>query len=462
MNESNLTHSYLKGKLNINARTLNNTILYGNDILKPLKIIKSLKGGVKLYIPDTCSIEFAYQKILCNSMEFRVLECIFFDETYTIETLSEKLFVSTATLRRMIKKINDCLITEDFRIAVNPIRIEGKEERICNFIVHYFLEKSSDEYVLFKKNQLSLVDYMIQTTLKKKNFELTYENLRKIRIWLLVVFNRSKIKQLNTQDFGKKSNPKIAENIFEKFNNYKSLTIQKNPYFFLLNQIFLNKLTYTTKHKLVTQKIYDTQVLSNLRMFDGIITSIVKRLKIDAPKNKEEVLMELCYIANIQYGRSYCIYNKHYIFYQKLANYTLGITDELYEIFYLNMSNRGILVQDYQIYCYIYTMIVYWQGFIPSIKRRLPKIRIGLYFSVDPRYMIVLKDILSSELSEESILTLISEEVFEEKHYDLILTNKQNLEKHSHCLCFPIFPNSKNIEVLREYIKKLQKEIINN
>lgn len=460
IDNTSLSHRNLKEKLNINSRTLNNTIAYGNDILRPLQITKTPKEGINLFIPRMYSLEFVYQQILRNSTEFELLEAIFFDESHTIESLSESLFISAATLRRMIKKINDRLVIEGFKIEGNPLRLNGKEGKICNFIIHYYLEKSSDEYDMLGKNQLNLIDYLIQTTVKEKNLELTHENLKKIRIWMMVMFNRSKIKRLKQQNFKNLSNNIITENVFAKFNKYNSLSIQNNPYFFSLNQILLNKLNYV-HNNLTIQKIHITQDFPVSRVFDTIITNVVNSLKINFPRNKEEILAQLCYMTSIQYGRPYCIYNKHYIFYRKLAKYTLGTTDILFDIFHSNMKDHEITVEDYQIYCYIYTMIIYWDGFIPSIKEKLPKIRVGLYFNVDFKYMDFLKDIINAELSEEIEIILITGEIFDENYYDLILTNKQNLNIRTQCLCFPVFPDKRDIEVLRECIMNLESDIIN-
>lgn len=154
-------------KLHITTRTLQLDMEAINVTITPIEILKNEKNDLFLVIPPNYSMDYIYKAILKNSQNFTVLEKIFLSEDYTIDTLSEKMFVSTSTLRRMIVHINTALNKEDIRITINPIKIIGNERKICNFFIYLISEKYTKDDKPFSRIQMKTIDQMFIYISKK-------------------------------------------------------------------------------------------------------------------------------------------------------------------------------------------------------------------------------------------------------------------------------------------------------
>lgn len=103
-------------------------------------------------IPTNYSRTLIYSYILSDSLEFKLLETVFFLESFSTESLAEKLFISASTLRRLIKTMNKKLVKYNFYISSSPYKLIGSETAIRNFIIHLFFEKYSRQITLFLKS----------------------------------------------------------------------------------------------------------------------------------------------------------------------------------------------------------------------------------------------------------------------------------------------------------------------
>lgn len=138
------TYNYLETQLEINTRTLNNLIDEFNIQCAPLQICRKERGEITILRTKNYSIEYCFQKILSDSIEFDILERLFFISSMTMEELAHATYLSPATLRRKINKMNEVLVNEGFRIELPKMKIVGDEKKICNFIIQYILEKYND------------------------------------------------------------------------------------------------------------------------------------------------------------------------------------------------------------------------------------------------------------------------------------------------------------------------------
>lgn len=118
-----------------------------ND-LKELKVtisklngkISSSPSGISLTLPFHIGIDYFQRLLYKNSPGFNLLELIFFNETYSDDELADLLFMSSATLCRLISKVR--LVLKEYGLNLNsqPFKITGNEILIRNFYATYFSE----------------------------------------------------------------------------------------------------------------------------------------------------------------------------------------------------------------------------------------------------------------------------------------------------------------------------------
>ncbi|MGJ0996293.1 hypothetical protein ACR76W_11890 [Enterococcus casseliflavus] len=72
------TFNQIEKALEINPRTLNSLIKYGNEIFSPGEIYRSKEGIILIHSSETITVKYYYQKILENSLEFNIIESVFF------------------------------------------------------------------------------------------------------------------------------------------------------------------------------------------------------------------------------------------------------------------------------------------------------------------------------------------------------------------------------------------------
>lgn len=98
--------------------------------------------GIRLKKDSETGIQSIYRKILNETLFYKILEKIFFDETLTIDELSEKFFVSSSTVYRSITQIHEHFEKHyQCYIETNPCRLVGNEQNIRLFYRTYFSEK---------------------------------------------------------------------------------------------------------------------------------------------------------------------------------------------------------------------------------------------------------------------------------------------------------------------------------
>lgn len=89
--------------ISCSERIINNDIRYCNALFRESKILTS-QFGIRYTVPPFLGMKRLYQIILEDSVAFRLLEMIFFNDKLNITDLEPHLFISSSALYRMAKK----------------------------------------------------------------------------------------------------------------------------------------------------------------------------------------------------------------------------------------------------------------------------------------------------------------------------------------------------------------------
>lgn len=84
----------------------------------------------QLELKDNATIDVIFSTMLNNSLAFRILEALLFEESYTLKELSKKALCSLSNLQYTMKKVEDALAKWKITIYRRPFRIVGEEVAI--------------------------------------------------------------------------------------------------------------------------------------------------------------------------------------------------------------------------------------------------------------------------------------------------------------------------------------------
>lgn len=439
----------LCNKLDVSPKTLKRDIEHARLILFPIDIKVSGHKGVKIIIPSNYSIKYIYSALLSESLEYSVLEKIFLCETYTVETLSEDLFLSSSSLRRMVNKINLVLKEEGMEININPLKIIGDEWRIYTFFTYYVLERHYFNKTIFTEEQTEVVKELVDFTLKHCYAELEYRSREQIELFVLVQLMRRKNHHfaniepsLNRRNiFSGVDTSAIKKQINDAFD-----TDITNQDLIELFAIFLDGRWSFSYNRLVKHAKTNSQLKQTKEKFEELIDSIAFKYKIEQT-NREELILHLCNSRMVEYGVHHTLYDQSLDIVNHFNHdYFKGIEFirlKLKEIF------QDEVLKEYKVNDYICILLIHWAEFVIGLEREVVPLKIGFIYSINEKFMERIQNEITYRFKKRFDVNIIDYTLVDvekiKNQYDLVLTNIPGLViPNVEVLCFPTYPREKD------------------
>lgn len=443
--------------LDISTKTLRMDIDSINIEISPISITLNASDELYLEIPLDYSIEYIYPAILSFSIEFNLIESLFLSEKHTIESLSEKLFISPSTTRRMIRSINNSLKEETIYINLKPLKIIGDEKKICNFIIHLISEKYQGQKSLFSRTQLFVIDQIFSYISKENQLILNYPDVERLKIWIMVCIIRIKHNNFIFPTDNFKPPFKLSslnELVLKRlFKTVFKIELNNQVIFQIFFVFFNGQYAFNSKH------LDEIAATSSEKQFlkmeiEKLIDTISSKLQIEH-SNKENLLLELYNISNLQYGKPYILYDHYQMFVQNIKKNHIEFIDILIsevEAFFtkINLKNDSLN-------SYLYMIISHWKNLYLEIENRTPVLTIGLFYSTDIEHMTMMKDAIQFKFNNRFEIEILSDPIFKNfekkaRDKDLIITNIPGLaNKELTVVCFPIYPKSSDWAKLHQF-----------
>lgn len=149
--------------------------------------------GMKLKLPENIGIDYFKRTVFKNTPGLILLEIIFFDESLTTDEIEEELSISTSTLNRLTKSIQEALKNYGIELETNPLRVVGSEWLVRNFYSMFFWEAYSPLDWPFDIIQQSTVDVLMPASLKSRHTTSDITSLA----WLRFDFAIGAVRSLN-------------------------------------------------------------------------------------------------------------------------------------------------------------------------------------------------------------------------------------------------------------------------
>lgn len=137
----------------------------------------------QLELKDNAALDVLYSTLLNQSMAFKVLEAIFFEECYSLSELSQKLFCSLTTIQVAMKDLQAALGTWKLTIHRRPFRLTGNETAIRHLFFLYLSEKKMARAdTRFSPEFFELGDAVIHSIIENNQLSVSLAQYNRLRL----------------------------------------------------------------------------------------------------------------------------------------------------------------------------------------------------------------------------------------------------------------------------------------
>ncbi|MGX6977644.1 helix-turn-helix domain-containing protein [Vagococcus elongatus] len=426
----------LSEKLYLTIMQLQIDIGFLNQMISPLFIEVTGDKRCYLQIPQEKSMKIIYQTFLKESLTFRLLETVFFNEHDNYEKLAKELFISQATLKRTISFINLCLAPYQIRIKSRPVQMVGDENNIRAFYIFYFQERyPDDEYPfdkIIKDFSLELIDVFME---KFPSGQYNYPSHMRMKRYLLVALTREKQHHVPSQmvELPKDLQELVQSEIshYQNKNNFEyyfkiELTVDVYQRLF---RYFLND-WYALSERDFKERVGKTK--GNREVFEGII-NVIETLSDDFSipvTHLEKLTLNMYNVISIAKEISitpYIIFPNRKTFLLLSHHLKETVQSRVKSLFQENLPMIAASNNAY-FYEFFYLLVTHWQGFYHYLIETTPPCRIVLFFNSDVEHMYYMSEHLNFLFGKKVKVTTLYLQTSEElskatADYDLVLIN---------------------------------------
>ncbi|MDZ5759265.1 helix-turn-helix domain-containing protein [Carnobacterium maltaromaticum] len=416
--------------LNYNKNTFYRDVETINTYAAPIQI--QLGQNVTLFIPMNYSIGYFYSCVLFDSVEFTIIETLFFNENYSINELSEKLFISSATLRRLIKKINTELSNAHFHIDTQTLKIRGDEEQICNFLIYFLAEKYAGKELPFRESETIFLRKLTQIIMKKNHIKLSYSDFERVFLWTMVSIIRIQHKisspttrkipnYIDSSLLNDKSLLKLFKAVF-KFD----LTAQTLSHLFY---IFLSGNYAISETHLDYLMAENESISTDVLQLNTLIQNLSRTFDIEV-LNQKKLILSVYNVSTMLVGKPYILYNRDKEFVNNLTNYQPFFKQALDKELRTLASLKKW--EPHNMYSLAYILLTHWEQLAIKLKEIGEPLSIGLFFDTDKEHMQYIRDELSLHHENRLEISIINDSTlssfkYDATQFDLIITTIQGI-----------------------------------
>lgn len=429
-----VTLGKLSRKLNASERVLKEDIRYFETHFTDFTIQTS-SDGVKMTFQDSKGLKTLYQKVLESSPAYNLLEIIFLDETKTVADLAEMLFVSSATVYRLIEQINAETAHYHFKIETNPCRVTGDEDHIRYFYYQYFFEKYSRVEWPYDKINEAVLDELLKYFLEFNQVSISFAvyNMFKLVIVVnLIRFQHNHFVEL--ENISKNFNRIILEpvsnlEILKRFEYSFNVKFDRH----LITQLFtpvVREGFYLSAEHLLERAQESEETAAEITFLDNLLIELSEKFGIRL-SNKERLIFVMQNAVHLEYQgpqSGYILYNRNKYFAEAIHNQFPCFYDSLYEAM---KAYRGFVekpITEDGIQFYIYTLFTNWESLIPELRKRLGDIHVLVVSDRHVSHAKMLRDFMTGIFSDKVKIDIYEEISLEQGDlmklgYDFIVVN---------------------------------------
>ena len=442
--------------LDVSLNTLNQWISDINSLISPSYIIKE-QQDISLHFSKQESFNSSIAAIAKSSLEYLLLEEIFFRKYFSYLELADVLFVSESTLRRLIIELNKKLFYFDISIQSRPLRIIGNEKNIRIIFITIFKEKYGVSAPPFNEEDIKIIEHFYQLGCRLTNRTITLQDKYNFTLFSLVAL----VREMNGYNKKEITNEKTIE----KITNYiykKALIIPFNPLRYRSNQ-FSNELLINTFSVFLSENSLNffpfknrkqvQKKLAHIKEFIGKIEYVMGLNITPMQKKKMSIYVyEMLYdLLRIPLSLPHSI-DDYSLFIKNASPVEKKISCVIHNIFLNHFPEQDA---DYfkLVFFSLYTRN---ESIISQFMKQIQPISIAIAVDFDPFFGDYVKDKIVNITPKKIIVQNINTEEklldFQKNKYDLTITNYLT----------PIISHSENMIKISNYLSKADIEDISN
>lgn len=181
-----------------------------------------------LEIMDNATIDVLFSTLLSNSITFKILESIFFEECSTLQELAKKFFCSLTAVQSSMKKLEEALSHWKLEIVRRPFQITGDETAIRHLFFLYFSEKKvTRENNRFSPQFFHYGDQVVQSLLSNNSFSVSFAQYNRVSLYFFISLVRiSKGHQVTPRSLKSTSHVPPSEEAISRLSPYLRKELQ--------------------------------------------------------------------------------------------------------------------------------------------------------------------------------------------------------------------------------------------
>ncbi|MEI4617712.1 helix-turn-helix domain-containing protein, partial [Bacillus cereus] len=148
---------------------------------------------------DGASSQEVFSILVQSTLQFQILEHLFFHKTSSIVTLSELLYVQPAMIMQQMKYIQRIIAPYELTLTSRPIQLSGHEWQIRMYYVQFFwdsYEPSQWPFEMYHQESLEMYIQMIEDMLQ---IDFSFVAQKQLLYWIAISFYRIKNEDHATQ-----------------------------------------------------------------------------------------------------------------------------------------------------------------------------------------------------------------------------------------------------------------------
>lgn len=440
------------------------------------EVLQTSHLGVRLVLPSHKDCDDLYRYFLSNSLAFKFVEMLIYDETKTVFELAEELYISSSTLFRLIKKLNLSLADYYVQVQTNPCKlISENEESIRYFYISYFSERYNNLEWPFKTINQTIFEQLLTFIAKKNNIPLNFADFKRLKLWTAIPYLR--VKQGHHVAIKSSNYSKMIPD-FSKFQPLTGIIEKKlaitlnNEFIEQVFSIFINNNFKFSYESLIEDTKTDPDVKERVSHHAFLLHNLSNQIGIPIP-NRQHLLKEMFNISHFVFKSKEGQYPPPYILFNSKKDFVQSMEEMFPEFITLAFSN----LKEYEKkthenysetakYEIIYTLLVHWDHLIPELYNQKDKVRLLIVSDFDVEHAKMVQDLLHRYLKHEIITTLYTNPTFSLKQlnnydYDILITTftlpfDDKIIEQS-CICIRNVPTKRNITDIAQAIEQQYK-----
>ncbi|MGE7367414.1 helix-turn-helix domain-containing protein [Desemzia incerta] len=464
------TISSLSKALNCSERTIKQDIVSLRQLVS-IDYLHTSQKGVCLSLPSDTNIETIFRTLLKESTNFKLLELLFHNENKTLKQIAELLYVSPATLTRMIKKINLSLNRFSLHIQINPCQIIGPEFNIRALYINYFMELYTHEEWPYPTIDQKFFENFIIIAATFVHFKLNFSDFARVKHWTAVSLIRAQhghydeIKENRLTDYI----PDVSKFrlILKPLETKMNISFQ--PQFIeQVFSIFLNNDFLFSYNDLMEKAAKNPKTNKSLNSLSVLLETLSKKTAIPIP-NKEHLLLDMYNISNLAARRdketpkvASIIFDQKEFFIRSLEKNIPDFVELARKQLEWYQKKTDVIFSHEAINELIYTLVIHWEHLLIELNQQRKKAKLLIVSIYDLEHARMIRDIIdihypNDVVSEIYLEPRLSLKQLKKLDYNILITTVPfDSLPNKKVICIPILPTKRELKELKEAILEIR------